>query len=92
MKFAKLAVVAGAIVAATVTPALAETSYVGGGTWVHGLTGHTVYSDYYHYGKCHGSTSVGTYTDRDAAFAGLWSETEAPRPVTGAEAYWRTTC
>ncbi|MEV0781309.1 lactococcin 972 family bacteriocin [Streptomyces sp. NPDC050428] len=92
MKLAKLVVAVGVIVAATATPALAEISYPGGGIWDHGLTGSTVYSDYYHPTKCHGSTSVGTFTDRDSAFAGFWSITEATRPATGAEAYYRTTC
>ncbi|WP_084012356.1 lactococcin 972 family bacteriocin, partial [Thermobifida halotolerans] len=56
--------------------AAAATSYVGGGTWNHGVTGlpgaGTVYSHYYHGSVCHGSTAVGTTVVRASAAAGSW--------------------
>ncbi|MGN6238950.1 MAG: lactococcin 972 family bacteriocin [Cellulosimicrobium cellulans] len=48
-----------AAVAGGAGTAYATISYVGGGTWDHGVGGGTVWSDYYHGSKCHGSSVQG---------------------------------
>lgn len=87
----KLGIAAGALVIATATPALAEIENAGGGTWDHGVTSSKVWSDYIHGSKCHGSTSVGTFTDRSPDTArGRWSRTAAgSRDLETDKAYWR---
>jgi lactococcin 972 family bacteriocin len=88
----KIAAVSGALVVASAAPAMATIAYVGGGTWDYGAGSATVWSDYHHSTKCHGSTSVGTYIDSDEASAGYWSITSAPVAWSGNESYYRTTC
>ncbi|MEE2038828.1 lactococcin 972 family bacteriocin [Nocardiopsis sp. CT-R113] len=86
---ATLAITAG-LTAGTAGAAGAAISYVGGGTWYHGLTTGRVYSDYFHATLCHGSTAVGTYTVTSAAMLpGKTSEASAPRAVNNNETYWR---
>ncbi|WP_028647201.1 lactococcin 972 family bacteriocin [Nocardiopsis sp. CNT312] len=70
--------------------ASAATSYVGGGTWSHGVTKTTVYSIYHHSTRCHGATAVGTYTDRTpSTLPGYTAQAYAPpRWWGGNEAYW----
>ncbi|WP_344321178.1 lactococcin 972 family bacteriocin [Streptomyces macrosporus] len=88
---ARLGVVVGALVVATATPALATITYPPeGGTWDHGITPGTVWSNYYHGSKCHGSTSVGYFTDRspDTA-AGRWSNSATHAAVSGNKVYYR---
>ncbi|MFC7818176.1 lactococcin 972 family bacteriocin [Streptomyces sp. NPDC057367] len=89
---AKIAAVAGALVVAGATPALAKVVQVGGGTWDYGAGTSYVWSDYYHKDKCHGSTSVGDYIDSDEADAGYWSITSAKVDLWGNESYYRTSC
>ncbi|MFE3457530.1 lactococcin 972 family bacteriocin [Nocardiopsis aegyptia] len=68
-----------------------EVTYVGGGTWYHGLTSARVYSNYFHSTRCHGSTAEGTYTYRSATVAaGYTSEASAPRALYNNKTYWRT--
>lgn len=87
------ALVAGAFLVGGGAAAHATISYVGGGTWDHGVNSSIVWSDYYHGSKCHGSTSVGSYTERDNAPAGWWSVTSAPSRVFVVDkAYYRTSC
>ncbi|TQN28414.1 lactococcin 972-like bacteriocin [Haloactinospora alba] len=84
---------AGGIAAFSAGAASAEITYPPeGGKWDHGAGTSYVWSDYLHNGTCHGSTSVGRYTDRDTAAAGSWSITEAPTKLFGNESYYRTTC
>ncbi|WP_285730865.1 lactococcin 972 family bacteriocin [Nocardiopsis sp. ATB16-24] len=84
-----LAVAAG-LTAGTAGVASAATEYVGGGTWWHGLTASTVYSDYFHATRCHGSTAVGTYTVRSTGYLpGYTSKATAPRALYNNETYWR---
>ncbi|TQN27560.1 lactococcin 972 family bacteriocin [Haloactinospora alba] len=75
---------AGAVVAAT--------DHVGGGVWSHGFSDGDVYSSYYHNSVCHGSTAVGTYTDRDEASAGYTSYASAPEAWANNQTYWNKTC
>lgn len=83
-------VIAAGLTAGTASVATAAISYVGGGTWYHGLTSGRVYSDYFHATRCHGSTAVGTYTVTSAAMLpGKTSEASAPRAVSNNETYWR---
>ncbi|GAA1440475.1 lactococcin 972 family bacteriocin [Nocardiopsis tropica] len=83
-------VLAAGLTAATAGVADAAISYVGGGTWYHGLTTGRVYSNYFHATLCHGSTAVGTYTVTSAAMLpGKTSEASAPRAVNHNETYWR---
>jgi lactococcin 972 family bacteriocin len=89
---ARIAAVSGALVVAAATPALATVVSIGGGTWDYGAGTATVWSDYYHGSKCHGSTSVGEYIDSDEAAKGSWSITSAPAALYGNETYYRTTC
>ncbi|MFF7247693.1 lactococcin 972 family bacteriocin [Embleya sp. NPDC008237] len=89
---AKLMAVSGALVVAVATPAIATIDYPSGGTWDHGAGTATVWSHYYHPSVCHGSTSVGTYTERASAAAGSWSYTSATAKLSGNESYYRTTC
>ncbi|MFF8592235.1 lactococcin 972 family bacteriocin [Streptomyces sp. NPDC015220] len=88
---AKLGIAVGALVIATATPALATITYPSeGGTWDHGAGTSYVWSDYLHNSKCHGSTSVGAYTDRSAnTAAGTWSITSATASLSGNKAYYR---
>lgn len=69
---------------------------VGGGEWVHGVSGvpyvGVVWSDYFHEMKCHGSTAVGTTTVRDSAGLGEWSEARATRAAGNNQTYWRDSC
>ncbi|MFP1627016.1 lactococcin 972 family bacteriocin [Streptomyces sp. 5K101] len=93
-KVVRLGVATGALVVATATPALAVVVNAGGGTWDYGTNSSTVWSNYYHGSLCHGSTAVGTYTDRspDTA-AGRWSYASAPeRDFVEDKSYYRTTC
>ncbi|WP_017570444.1 lactococcin 972 family bacteriocin, partial [Nocardiopsis halotolerans] len=69
-------------------------SYVGGGTWYHGMTGipgsGTVYSNYFHSTRCHGSTADGIYTIRSAAMLpGYMARADAPRDYISNHTYWR---
>ncbi|MFG2330383.1 lactococcin 972 family bacteriocin [Streptomyces sp. NPDC048604] len=89
---AKLGVATGALVMAAATPALATIEYPSaGGTWDYGTNSSIVWSDYYHGGRCHGSTSVGSYTDRSPnTSAGYWSITSAPeRDGVADKSYYR---
>ncbi|MFG2112920.1 lactococcin 972 family bacteriocin [Streptomyces sp. NPDC048718] len=89
----KIAAVTGALIVAGAAPALATITYPAeGGEWDHGAGTAMVWSDYLHPSKCHGSTSVGTYTDTDTASAGSWSMTGAPVMLSGNKAYYKTTC
>lgn len=82
--------VAAGITLGTAGAAVAATSYVGGGTWWHGLTAGTVYSDYFHSTRCHGSTAVGSYTIRSASMLpGYLAQASAPRATHNNETYWR---
>lgn len=75
------------------TFAIADSEYIGGGQWTHGISDSgTVYSNYYHGSSCHGSTAVGTYVDRDQDDAGYTSRASAPEAWTNNQAYWRNTC
>ncbi|MBB6174870.1 lactococcin 972 family bacteriocin [Nocardiopsis mwathae] len=65
---------------------------IGGGEWTHGVSGGTVYSNYYHRDVCHGSTAVGKYVDRAEANAGRTSRAKAPEAWTNNQTYWRNTC
>ncbi|MEU1898521.1 lactococcin 972 family bacteriocin [Nocardiopsis dassonvillei] len=86
---ATLAIAAG-LTAGTAGVAAAAVSYVGGGTWYHGLTSSVVYSDYFHGSRCHGSTAVGRYTVTSAAYLpGYTSRASAPRALSNNESYWR---
>lgn len=80
--------VAGLVIGAA-GAASAATSYVGGGTWWHGLTPATVYSDYHHPTRCHGSTAVGNATVRASAPAGRVSRATATRAPSNNSSYWR---
>jgi lactococcin 972 family bacteriocin len=90
-KITKLGVVIGALVVVTATPALATITYPSeGGAWDHGVSPATVWSNYHHDSKCHGSTSVGAYTDRSPnTAAGRTSYTAANAKVSGNKAYYR---
>ncbi|MEV7613207.1 lactococcin 972 family bacteriocin [Streptomyces sp. NPDC089799] len=88
----KVAVATGALIIAGAAPALATTVNVSGGTWDYGAGTATVWSDFYHGSKCHGSTSVGSYIDSDEASAGSWSITAAPVKLSGNKSYYNTTC
>ncbi|MFD5182683.1 lactococcin 972 family bacteriocin [Streptomyces sp. NPDC058372] len=61
----KSVAISSALVVAAATPAMATVVNVGGGTWDYGAGTATVWSDYYHKSKCHGSTSVGAEVDSD---------------------------
>ncbi|MFE9658434.1 lactococcin 972 family bacteriocin [Streptomyces sp. NPDC005955] len=88
----KVAVAAGALVAATATPAFAVVQNIGGGIWDHGAGTANVWSDYYHKDKCHGSTSVGKTIQSDEAAKGTWSMTQVQAKLSGNQTYYRTTC
>ncbi|MCX5178335.1 lactococcin 972 family bacteriocin [Streptomyces virginiae] len=88
----KIAVATGALIVAGAAPALATTAYVGGGEWNYGAGTATVWSDYYHGSKCHGSTSVGAYIDSDEAAKGSWSITSAKVKLSGNNSYYNTSC
>lgn len=88
----KAATIAGALIVAAATPAMAVVEYVGGGTWDHGAGTAIVWSDYYHSSKCHTSTAVGEYTDKAQAGAGYWSFAQADVALYGNKAYYSTTC
>ncbi|MFC9297763.1 lactococcin 972 family bacteriocin [Streptomyces sp. NPDC057011] len=89
----KLALVAGAVIAASAAPALATTVSVGGGTWDYGAGTATVWSDYYHGSKCHGSSVQGEYYDASGnVSAGSWAFASAPVKLSGNKSYYRTTC
>ncbi|MEU3018463.1 MULTISPECIES: lactococcin 972 family bacteriocin [unclassified Nocardiopsis] len=84
--------VTAGITAGAAGAALAGTR-VGGGTWYHGVTDSTVYSNYHHTHNCHGSTAVGTYTDRSRNTApGSTSYASAPRAWTNNQSYFRNGC
>lgn len=88
----KLAATSGALIIAAAAPALATVESVGGGTWDHGAGTATVWSDYYHGTKCHGSTAVGEYIDSDEAAKGSWSFAQASVKLSGNKAYYNTSC
>lgn len=77
------------LVVGTAGAAAAATSYVGGGTWWHGLTPLTVYSDYHHSTRCHGSTAVGNATVSASAMPGHTSRASASRALSNNSSYWR---
>ncbi|ARU51789.1 lactococcin 972 family bacteriocin [Cellulosimicrobium cellulans] len=82
-----------AAVAGGAGTAYATISYVGGGTWDHGVGGGTVWSDYYHGSKCHGSSVQGTYYEKRYASAGRWSMADAPsRAFVVDKAWYDTSC
>lgn len=101
MKMGKLASAsltgAIALVLATGGAAFAETSEVGGGTWEHGTTGAwgdgTVYSNYLHDSKSHGSSveNCDGVIDRSPTVApGVWSNAQTYAVAFCADyAYWR---
>ncbi len=64
---------------------------VGGGTWSYGTGGGEVWSDYYHAGKCHGSSVQGTYYEKDYASAGWWSMADAPDRWYAVDKSWYDT-
>ncbi|GAA1110309.1 lactococcin 972 family bacteriocin [Nocardiopsis metallicus] len=89
--------VAAALLAAGLTAGAAGTALagtqIGGGTWYHGTTSSSVYSNYYHARNCHGSTAVGAYTDRSRNTApGLTSYASAPKAWTNNQTYYRSGC
>jgi lactococcin 972 family bacteriocin len=87
-----IALLAAGVTAVTVGAALAGTN-IGGGTWYHGLTSSSVYSNYHHSHNCHGSTAVGTYTDRSRnAAPGQTSYSSAPKARTNNQTYYRNGC
>ncbi|MFF8567519.1 lactococcin 972 family bacteriocin [Streptomyces albidoflavus] len=88
----KSVAISSALVMAAATPAMAVVKQVGGGTWDYGAGTATVWSDYYHKSKCHGSTSVGADIDSDEAGAGSWSITQAKAALSGNESYYKTMC
>lgn len=89
----KGAIVAAALIVAGATPALATISYPSeGGIWDHGAGTGTVWSDYYLKTRCHGSTSVGKYSDYDEAAADHWSITKAEVALSGNKSYYKTSC
>ncbi|RKS10277.1 lactococcin 972 family bacteriocin [Nocardiopsis sp. Huas11] len=87
---------ASGLAVGTAGVAAATTSYVGGGTWQHGVTGlpgaGTTYSNYHHGSVCHGATAVGQTTKRVSAGAGAWANTSVPRAIGNNQSYWRTSC
>lgn len=86
------ALLAAGVTAGTMGAALAGTS-IGGGTWYHGVTASTVYSNYHHSHNCHGSTAVGAYTDRSRNTApGQTSYASAPKAWTNNQTYYRNGC
>jgi lactococcin 972 family bacteriocin len=72
------------------TAAQAAVHQVGGGTWNQGVNSTTVWSHYYHGGKCHGSTAVGKWTAKSGNVrAGKWSYASTPRnPWGGNKSYY----
>ncbi|GHC72294.1 hypothetical protein GCM10007079_05410 [Nocardiopsis terrae] len=86
------AVLFAGITAGAAGAALAGT-HIGGGTWYHGVSVSTVYSNYHHSHNCHGSTAVGTYTDRSRnAAPGYTSYASAPKAWTNNQTYYRSGC
>lgn len=80
-------------VAAGATGVALAGTHVGGGTWYHGVTASSVHSNYHHSHNCHGSTAVGTYTDRSRnAAPGHTSYASAPKARTNNQAYYRNGC
>ncbi|MET8813121.1 lactococcin 972 family bacteriocin [Streptomyces sp. NPDC004549] len=95
MKFkngVRAAAAAGVLVMAGAVPALATVKNIDGGTWDYGAGTATVWSDYYHPSKCHGSTSIGKTTQSDTAPKGDWSVTGVEAALYGNETYYKTTC
>ncbi|PWV48604.1 MULTISPECIES: lactococcin 972 family bacteriocin [Nocardiopsis] len=87
-----VALVVVGVTAGAAGAALAGTR-VGGGTWHHGVTISSVYSNYHHAQNCHGSTAVGTYTDRSRNTApGHTSYASAPKAWTNNQSYYRNGC
>ncbi|WP_159944372.1 MULTISPECIES: lactococcin 972 family bacteriocin [unclassified Nocardiopsis] len=83
--------IAAGITVGTAGAAAAVVSYVGGGTWYHGVANGVVYSNYYHPTQCHGSTAVGAYTYRSpAVLPGRTSIAEARSALSNNQTYWRT--
>ena len=72
------------------TAAQAAVHQVGGGTWNQGVNSTTVWSHYYHGGKCHGSTAVGKATVKSGnTRAGKWSyASTAKNPRGGNKSYY----
>ncbi len=86
------ALVVAGVTAGAASAALAGTR-IGGGTWYHGVTTSSVYSNYHHSSNCHGSTAVGTYTDRSRnAAPGHTSYASAPKAWTNNQSYYRSGC
>lgn len=68
------------------------TESAGGGTWDHGITYDSVWSNYLHNGRIHGSTvenSNGQYFSgwKDP---GVWSYKKIKASLWGNKAYWKT--
>lgn len=89
----KTLVASAVMVVATAAPALAVTKEVGGGTWDYGATDRTVWSNYYHSSKNHGSSVLNGYneTERSACVGrNKWSYADLPaHPDETDEAFWR---
>lgn len=88
----KAALAAGVLIVAGAVPALATVKNIDGGIWDYGAGTATVWSDYYHPDKCHGSTSVGRTIQSDTATKGNWSITSVQAALYGNETYYKTTC
>lgn len=89
----KAALVAGGLVVAAATPALATTVSIGGGTWSYAVGANYVYSNYYHADRVHRSSVHGAYW----AYSGctevqVWAKAEAEVALWGNEAYWASEC
>ncbi|WP_125773391.1 lactococcin 972 family bacteriocin [Antribacter gilvus] len=80
--------VAATLIAGGTTVAVAAVTYVGGGTWERGSST-TVWSNYFHGTRCHGSSVQGTYYDSDSRPAGQWTLASAPTRWWAVDnAYW----
>ncbi|WP_080793551.1 lactococcin 972 family bacteriocin [Corynebacterium pacaense] len=71
--------------------ASATTINIDGGVWDYGVGSGTVWSNYFHNGKSHGSTAVGTITsDSGCTNRNTWSRASAPSKVIGTnKTYYR---
>lgn len=78
-----------AMLAGAAGSAMADTAYVGGGTWDYGTGGGSVWSNYYHGNNCHSSSVDGSrYVDSGPTNPGIWSRASAPDTIWGDRSWW----
>lgn len=85
-----VAVASAALAIGVGMPASATTSYVGGGTWYHGLDGGQVYSIFYHDYSTHRSSVTTSYAYESSPWTAKRAASYAllPQSLSGNKANW----